>query len=369
MMKFICSKQELYEALTNVSRAVAERSTIPSLEGIKFSLMDNTLTLTGYDLEIGIETSIQVETEFEGEAVVNPKLFSEMIRKMPAGDITIDVGDNLAMKITGGSTEYNISSMNAVDYPQLPEFFDDQRVTLPQSLLKAMVSQSVFAVSQVDTRPILKGELFEIENGVLNVVAIDGYRLAVRTEAIKNEKDFKFVVPAKTLNEVSRLLSDSDEDSCTIMISKKQVVFDFSGYTVFSRLLEGEFHNYRSSIPKTSVTEVIIEKRELVNCLERASLLINEKNKAPVRCMFEDGELKLSCQTQLGRIFETIQADTVGPRIELGFNCRYLFEPLRVIEDDKVRLLMNGGNLPMKILPLNGDKYVYLVLPVRLKTD
>lgn len=368
-MKFVCNKQELHEALINVSRAVADRSTIPSLEGIRFSLLDNTLSLTGYDLEIGIETSIEVETEQEGEIIVNPKLFSEMIRKMPSGNITISVGENLAMTISGGMTEYNINAMSATDYPQLPEFYDDSRVTLPQSVLKAMINQSVFAVSQVDTRPILKGELFEIENGVLNVVAIDGYRLAVRTEAIKSEKEFKFVVPSKTLNEVSRLLSDSDEESCSVLVSKKQVVFDFSGYTVFSRLLEGEFHNYRGSIPKTSVTEVIIEKRELINCLERASLLINEKNKAPVRCIFEDGELKLSCQTQLGRIFETIPADTSGPRIEIGFNCRYLLDPLRVIEDEKVKLLMNGGNLPMKIIPMDGDKYIYLVLPVRLKTE
>ncbi len=368
-MKFICKKQSLYEALINVSKAVADKSTIPALEGIKMSLDDGTLSLTGYDLEIGIITTIPVVSADEGEWIVNSRLFSDIIKKMPAEEVEIDIAENMAMTINGGVTEYTISAMSAQQYPSLPEFGESKSITVGQSVIKSMINQTLFAVSQNDTKPILKGELFEVADEKLNVVAIDGYRLAVRTEPIKFGENKKFVIPAKTLSEVSKLLKDEDELTCDVVVSKKHIVFDFNGYTVFSRLLEGEFHNYRGSIPQKSVTEVIIERRELIDCLERASLLINERIKSPVKCLFDGGVLKISCQTSIGKIFDEIDCDISGPMIEIGFNCRYLLDPLKVIGDDKIKLLMNGGNLPMKIVPMKGEEYTYLVLPVRLRQD
>ncbi len=368
-MKLICNKQSLYEALINVSKAVADKSTIPALEGIKLSLENSTLWLTGYDLEIGIKTFVPVISSDSGEIIINSRLFSEIIKKMPTDEIEIDIAENLAVTIIGGVTEYTVSAVSAAEYPVIPEFIDENTVTVSQSVLKSMINQTIFAVSQNDTKPILKGELCEIVDNNFNMVAIDGFRLAVRTEAIKNDKNFKFVVPSKTLNEVSKLLKDDDELLCDLRVSKKHIVFDFNGYTVFTRLLEGEFHNYRGSIPNNSVTEVIIEKRELVNCLERASLLINERIKSPVRCVFDNGALKISCQTSIGKIFDEIPADIAGPKIEIGFNCKYLLDPLKAISDDKIKLLMNGGNLPMKIVPIKDNEYTYLVLPVRLKAE
>ena len=237
-MKLICNKQSLYEALINVSKAVADKSTIPALEGIKMSLADSTLSLTGYDLEIGIITSLPVVSADEGEIIVNSRLFSDIIKKMPCDEIEIDIAENMAVTIIGGVTEYTISAVSAAQYPTIPEFADGECITISQSVLKSMVGQTLFAVSQNDTKPILKGELFEINDSKLNVVAIDGYRLAVRTEAIKNDESKKFVIPAKTLSEVSKLLKDEDELTCDIIVSKKHIVFDFNGYTVFSRLLE-----------------------------------------------------------------------------------------------------------------------------------
>ena len=368
-MKLICNKQSLYEALINVSKAVADKSTIPALEGIKLSLDNSTLWLTGYDLEIGIKTFVPVVSGDSGEIIINSRLFSEIIKKMPTDEIEIDIAENMAVTIIGGVTEYTVSAVSAAEYPVIPEFIDENVVTVSQSVLKSMINQTIFAVSQNDTKPILKGELCEIIDNNFNMVAIDGFRLAVRTEAIKNNSNFKFVVPAKTLNEVSKLLKDDDELTCDLRVSKKHIVFDFNGYTVFTRLLEGEFHNYRGSIPQNSVTEVIIEKRELVNCLERASLLINERIKSPVRCVFDNGALKISCQTSIGKIFDEIPADISGPKIEIGFNCKYLLDPLKAISDDKIKLLMNGGNLPMKIVPIKNNEYTYLVLPVRLKAE
>ena len=368
-MKIICNKQALYEALVNVSKAAADKSTIPALEGVKIKLADSTLMLTGYDLEIGINTTVPVVSSDRGEIIVNSRLFSDIVKRMPTEEIEINVSDNMAVTIRGGVTEYGITALCAAEYPAIPELGEGDEIKLSQGVLKSLISETVFAVSTNDTKPILKGELFEITDIKLNVVAIDGFRLAVRTESIKCDNDMKFIVPAKTLQEVSRLLKDEDDLACEIRVTKKQVVFDFSGYTVFSRLLEGEFHNYKGSIPQNSVTEVVISKRELIDCLERASLLINERIKSPVRCIFDNGSLKVSCQTPIGKINDENPADIVGPKIEIGFNCKFLLDPLKVIKDDKIKLLMNGGNLPMKIVPIDGDEYTYLVLPVRLRSE
>ncbi len=368
-MKFTCSKQSLYEALVNVSKAAADKSTIVALQGVKLSLGNGVLSLTGYDLEIGIRTSIPVISDDSGDFVMPTRFFSEIVRKMSTEEITVVIEDNLNVTVTGGATEYGVSAISATEYPAIPELDSGESLSLPQGVLKSLINETVFAVSQNDTKPVLKGELFEIVDSVLNVVAIDGFRLAVRTESIKSAGDMKFIVPAKTLTEVSRLLKDEEDAVCEIRVTKKQVVFEFSGYFVFSRLIEGEFHNYRGSIPQNCVTEVVIGKRELIDCLERASLLINERIKMPVRCLFENDSLKVNCKTSLGKISDEIPADVSGPKIEMGFNCKFLLDPLKVIRDEKIKLVMNGGLLPMKIVPLKDNSYTYLVLPVRLKND
>ena len=202
-MKLICNKQGLYEALINVSKAVADKSTIPALEGIKMNLEDSTLSLTGYDLEIGIITSIPAVSQDEGEWIVNSRLFTDIIKKMPTDEVEINIAENMAMTVSSGMTEYTISAMSAIQYPSIPEFGESKCITMGQSVVRSMINQTLFAVSQNDTKPILKGELFEVEDNRLNVVAIDGYRLAVRSEAVKETENKKFVIPAKTLNEVS----------------------------------------------------------------------------------------------------------------------------------------------------------------------
>ena len=368
-MKFICNKQSLYEAITNVSKAVADKSTITALEGIKLKLKNSVLNLTGYDLEIGIITEISVKSDDEGEIIINSRLFSDIIKRMPTDEILIEVASNLSVTISGGMTEYSITAISAEEYPEIPELSDGDSIEVSQPVLKSMINQTIFAVSQSDIKPILKGELFEIENNTFNMVALDGYRLAVRTEPIKNDGSYKFVVPSKTLIEISRLLKDDDELTCVIKASKKHITFEISGYTVFSRLLEGEFHNYKGSIPQSAVTEVIVSKRVLIDCLERASLLINERIKSPVKCVFENGEMKMSCHTSIGKMNDTVYADITGPKIEIGFNCKYFLDPLKTVSDEKVRLLMNSGNLPMKMIPEKGGEYTFLVLPVRLKND
>lgn len=368
-MKFTCNKQTLYEAINNVSRAVAIKSTITALEGIKVKLTPNSLQLTGYDLELGIKTEIPVNGDGTGEFIISSRLFSDIIRKMPADEVSVEIDEKLGTRISGGLTEYNIISLSAEEYPEIPDFDKEESFSVPQNILKNMINQTIFAVAINENKPILTGELFDIEDGSFNLVAIDGYRLAIRNEKVSNEDNYNFVVPAKALREVSGLLKEDGEQNCIIFTSKKHIIFDISGYKVISRLLEGEFHNYKGSLPTNSSTEVIIKTKDFISSLERCALLINDRIKAPVKCLFENGEVKISCSTAIGKFNDAFEVDLSGPLVEIGFNCKYLLDALKATESDQVKLQMNGGLSPMKIVPLKDQSYTFLVLPVRLKAD
>ena len=368
-MKFICKQSELNEALNNVSRAVPQKSPISSLTGIKISVNRNTLELTGYDLELGIRTKINIESEDFGEFILEARLFCEIIRKMPSEDISIEIDSNLTTTIKGDKAEYKILAMSADDYPAIPDYDSGDNFTVSQPLLKNMINQTIFAVAVTDNKPILTGELFDISDYHFNLVAIDGHRLAVRSEKIDTDNRYHFVVKAKTLSEASKLLKDNDEEKVTVHVSKKHITFEISGYMVFSRLLEGEFHNYKGSIPENYSTEIFLNTKDLIQSLERCMLLINDKNKAPVKCVFGNGQVKISCNTAMGKLSDEFNIDLIGNTVEIGFNCRYLLDALKASESDKVKLQLNGGLSPMKILPVDGDAYTFLILPVRLKND
>lgn len=368
-MKFLCKQAELNEALANVSRAVPQKSPISALEGVKIYLNKEMLELTGYDLELGIQTKIEVVSEDVGEFILNSKLFSEIVRKMPSETIEIEVKSDLSTIIRGEKAEYSITALPADEYPSIPDHDTGDNFTISQAMLRNMINQTIFAVAVTDNKPILTGELFDIMDHNFNLAAIDGFRLAVRSERIESDNHYNFVVKAKALSEVSKLLKDDGEETVTMHVSKKHITFEIGKYMVLSRLLEGEFHNYKGSIPANHNTEIILNTRDLINSLERCMLLINEKTKAPVRCLFRDGIVKISCSTALGKLNDEFVADISGPSVEIGFNCRYLLDALKASESDKVRLLLNGGLSPMKIVPMEGNAYVFLVLPMRLKSE
>lgn len=369
LLKFQCSQTTLIEALNNVTRAVPQKSTISVLEGIKFVLDKNNLELTGYDLEMGIQTRISVDSQDFGEFVISARLFTDIIRKMDSDTIKVEIDDKLKVTVSGDNAEYNISAVAADEYPSLPDCDTGDSFSFSQSVLKNMINQTIYAVAVDDKKPVLTGELFDIENGSFNLVAIDGYRLAIRHETINSENKYYFVVKAKALNEVSKLLKDDEKSEVQLHVSKKHIVFEINGYMVISRLLEGDYHNYKASVPANSTTEIIIKTKELISSLERCSLLINEKMKAPIKCVFDEGMVKITCSTPLGKFSDEIPADISGKRVEIGFNCRYLSEAVRAAESDKIKMYSNGGLAPMKIVPLEGDAYTFLVLPVRLKTE
>ncbi len=367
-MKFTVNQPKLNEAVSIVFRAVPSKSPVTALEGIKMYLSENSLELTGFDLDMGIQTVIEVKSDNTGEFMVNSKLFSDIVKKLPVEDIDIEIDDKLKMTIKGGDAEFTILAFSADDYPSIPDVDRSDSFAISQAMLKNMINQTKFAVATSDNKPILTGELFEIQDGYFNLVAIDGFRLAVRTEAAGSDDRRKFVVKEKTLSEVSKLLKDEDKP-VTMYLSKKHIIFDINGCMVISRLLEGEFHNYRSSIPKSHSTEVILNTKDILTSLDRCSSLIDDQAKAPVRCIFENGNVNVSCSTSSGKFNGDFAAQITGAKVEIGFNCRYLMDAINATESDKVKILLNGGLSPMKIVPTDGDSYTFLVLPVRLKSE
>ena len=364
-MKFICNKNELSEAISNVSKAVSSKSTIPALEGIKVKVTKGVVELTAYNLEMGIRTSISSVTDGEGEFVVSSRLFSEFTRRMSGDEITFSINESLIINISCSSTECSFSAMSAEDYPDLPVVDSQRGFKIKNSVLKSMINQTSYAASLNESKPILTGELFDIENGKFNMVAIDGFRLAIRSEEIESQENYHFVVPKKALLEISSLMKDNTD--CIVYTNDRHIIFQTGNVFVISRLLEGAFHNYKVSIPSVHKTEVIINKREFSTCLERCSLLIDEKNKAPIRCEVENGEVKISCKTGIGRINDSLSADITGESVTIGFNNKLFLDALRAAEGDKIRIRFGGATKVIEILPLEGENFIFLVMPVQLK--
>lgn len=364
-MKFICNKSELCEAISNVSKAVSPKSTIPALEGIKVKVSPEEIELTGYNLEMGIRTSIRTTTEDSGEFVVNARLFSEFTKRMSGEEISFEINESLVINISCSSTECSFSAMSAEEYPDLPVVNSDKSFRIKSSALKSMIEQTKHAVSMNENKPILTGELFDIRDEKFNMVAIDGFRLAIRCETIENQGNYQFVVPKKALNDLSMLIKDDNE--CIIYTSDHHVIFETGNVFIISRLLEGTFHNYRLSIPPEHKTEVIINKREFANCLERFSLITDEKNKAPIQCEVVNNTVKLNCKTGIGKINDSIRAEVNGENLTIGFNYRLMADAIKASDGDKVRLCFNGSKKVMEILPLKGDSFIFLVMPINLK--
>lgn len=368
-MKFTCNKQQLVEAVTNVQRVVSVKSTIPSLEGILVRAKESGILLCGYNLEIGLTTEIACSVEERGKTVVSAKLFGDIIRRLPSDTVTISVEDNDQMTIVSGESTFSIAGMNAEEYPDLPSVYDENAVTIPQSVLKSMIKQTIFAVAETDAKPIHTGTLFELCSDCFRLVAVDGYRLAVREEKIACPKETDFVVPGKTQSELLRLLKDEGDNTITMHIATRHIVFEIDNYTLVSRLLEGEFLDYHSALPKQESTSVLVKVRDFVNSVERVSLIITDRLKSPIRCQFEDNEIRLFCSTPIGRANDRLEANISGQSLEMGFNNRYLLDALRNSECDEVKISLSGPISPMIVRPREGDSFLFLVLPVRLKAD
>ncbi|MCL2068267.1 MAG: DNA polymerase III subunit beta [Oscillospiraceae bacterium] len=369
-MVFSCEKSILSEAVMNVSRMIPSKSTIPALEGIKIKARDGLLTLCGYDMEAGITTELPADIKSEGEIILAARLFADMIRKMDGNIINISVGDRYLTSITSGITEFNILGIPADEFPELPSVEQGEAVEIGQGILKSMIDQTLFAVASTDSKPVHMGSLFDLADSCLSIVSVDGYRLALRRERLSNGKKLSFVVPGKVLSEISKMLSDDAEETAKLLVSARHIVFSIGNYSIISRLLEGEFLDYKKSIPQMSASTAIISRRQFMDSIERASLLISDRLRSPIRIIFDrDSMVKISCSTSVGKFYDEFACKIEGDSVEMGFNNRYLMDGLRAADTDEVRVEISGALSPIKILPPEGDSYLFLVLPVRLKNE
>lgn len=367
-MKFSCEKTLLQSAISTAARAVSAKSSIPALEGILLEA-NEALRLTGYNLETGIRTMVPAQIEATGSMVLSARLFGEIIRKLP-DDIVVFSTNGFMVKITCGMSEFNILSTDAEDFPELPNVEDKNSFAIARKTLGSMIRQTIFAVSDNESRPIHTGSLFEVDDSGLTVVSVDGYRLALRREALENRDNadaFSFVVPGAALSEVEKICGDS-EDLATITQGDRHIMFRIGDTMLVSRRLEGEFLAYRQAIPRNNSIQIDGDTKVLLSSIDRVSLIISDKLKSPLRCVFEDGILKISTKTGIGDAADQCAIIGNGNGLEIGFNNRYLMDALKAAPADRVRLELSSGVAPCVILPAEGEEtFLYMVLPVRLK--
>ena len=367
-MKFTADRNKLSDAIINASKVTAYHSSIPALEGILINLKDEKITVTGYDLDSGIKNIIPViSAEEDGEVVLNAKFIAEMLRKMPAGfPIELTCEDEKYVTIKCGPVEFKQVGVSGQNYPNLPEMSLETSFQVKENVLKSMIRQTIFAVAQNDLKPILTGVYFEVKDNVFSMVAVDGVRIAMRNEKV-NYKDLSFVVPTKVLNELLRILSDEDTGKdITVLIDKSQVGFNRDDYITFTRLMEGNFIDYTRFMNFTPTTEAVVNARQFAASLDRV-LLVTERFKSPVRCIFENNKLTVTCNTNLGSIHEELNADYPHSKLEIAFNARYMMDAMRNSECDEVKLQFTNSLSPIKIVPVSGDDFTYLVMPVKMK--
>jgi len=366
-MKFACEKFLLQNATATASRAAASKSPIPALEGLLITAGTD-VKVTGYDLKKGIYTFLQADVSEPGSVVLGARLFGEMIRRMPDGIVNVSTEENGMTTVKCGKTEFSFMSIDANDYPELPEVDGGSTVTLPQKLLKSMINETIFAVSDNDSRPVYMGTLFAIDGDELSLVSVDGYRLALRREKLENANMEKceFIVPGSALSDVERVCGD--EGDVNISVGSKHISFEVGTTVVVSRRLEGDFLNYEKAIPENFRSAVTVDRNEFMRAVDRVSLIIDEKTKNPVRLTFGDGSIDFLCVTPIGKAEDVCTCDGACDNIEIGFNDRYLMDAVKAAPADKLVVSLNTGSSPCTLTPAEGEKnFIYMILPVRLR--
>ena len=370
MLKFSCEKSLLQGAVSTASRAVATKSSIPALEGILLEGSSN-LTLSGYNMQTGIRTAFEAEIHQQGRIVLNARLFGDIIRKLPDDVVVFAADEKYLVRLTCGDASFEILGMSADDYPELPEVDDEYGMAIEQKTLKAMINETAFAVSTNESRPVHTGSLFEINESGLTVVSVDGFRLALRREPLEKIDGgaFRFVAPGSALREVENICADTDE-LMEVTLGKRHLLFEAGSTQLICRRLEGEFLDYKNAIPRSNPISVEVEKKTLLESLDRVSVVISEKLKSPVRCLFDLDKVYLSAKTGNGEAKDVCNLKGDGKALEIGFNNRYLMDALRYAPADTVKLELNTGISPCIIVPTDGsDNFLYMVLPVRLKAN
>ncbi len=363
-MRIQIEQSELMKYVNIVQKGISSKTTLPILDGILIETIDNRIKITGTDLELGIESYINGNILEEGSIVINSKLFGDIVRKLPNETIDIVTTDN-KMKITCKTSEFNLIGNSATEYPELPTLIDQYSIKIPKDLFKSTIRQTVFATTQDETRPILTGVLLEVIDDKACFVALDGYRLALKTIKINSSENIKVVIPGKTLIELNKILDD-EEDDVDVVLTPSHIVFKLGSTVVYSRLLEGQFLNYRDIIREEHNTKVKINRKELQDSLERASLLAREQKANLVKLNITDDKISIKSNSEIGNVHEELELEKTGEDTQIAFNSKYLLDGIRAIDVEFIELYFMGSLNPCIIKPEGNNSYTYLVLPVRL---
>lgn len=363
-MKIICTKSNLSKGVSIVSKAVPSKTTMPILECILIDASTDVIKLTANDMELGIETSIDGEIVERGILALNARIFAEIVRKLPDSEIVIETqGENQAL-ITCEKAKFNIASQPGDDFSYLPIVEKDDYITVSEFTLKEVIRQTIFSIADSDTNKMMTGELFEIEDNILKVVSLDGHRISIRKIELKDSySPKKVIVPGKTLQEISKIIGGEAEAEVDISFTRNHIVFEFDRTVVVSRLIEGEYFRIDQMLSSDYETKVRINKRELLDCIDRATLLIKEGDKKPIIIDIKDESMEFKIKSQIGSMDEVIMCIKEGKDLLIGFNPKFLIDALRVIDDEEVDLYFMNAKAPLFIKD-EEQNYIYLILPV-----
>ena len=363
-MKIICNKADLLQGVNTVLKAVPGKTTMPILECILIDTTEGQIKLTANDMELGIETVVQGDVLDKGKIALEAKLFSEIVRKLPDSEVSIETDENFKAFIRCEKAKFHIAGKSGEDFAYLPEIEKSSFVSLSQFSLKEVIRQTIFSIADNDSNKLMTGKLFEINGSELKVVSLDGHRISIRKIQLKEEySPIKVVVPGKTLNEVSKILTGGTEDYVNLFFTDRHIVFEFDQTVVVSRLIEGEYFRINQMLSSDYETKITINKKELQSCIERASLLIREGEKKPIIINITDHSLELRINSVIGSMNEDIDISKEGKDIMIGFNPKFILDALRVIDDEDIDIYLVNPKAPCFIR--NEDQsYIYLILPV-----
>ena len=363
-MKIICTKSNLVKGVNVVSKAVPSKTTMPILECILIDATTDIIKFTANDMELGIETTVEGDILEKGVIAIDAKIFSEIVRKLPDNEVVIECDNNLQTTITCEKAKFNISCKSGEDFSYLPYVEKTETITLSQFTLKEIIRQTIFSIADNDSNKLMTGELFQIQDNMLKVVSLDGHRISIRKTELKDVyQSRKVVVPGKTLMEVSKILSGEAESEVTISFTSNHIVFEFDNTVVVSRLIEGEYFRIDQMLSSDYETKVKINKKEFLNCIDRATLLVKEGDKKPIIINILDDVMELKIKSQIGSMNEEIMISKEGRDLLIGFNPKFLIDALRVIDDEEVTLYLMNPKAPCFIKD-DKENYIYLILPV-----
>lgn len=359
------NKKELVDAVTIVQKAVAAKSPMPILEGILVEAAGQSLILRGTDIDVSIETSFTTEIHEEGRIVLDSRMFGDIIRKLPNNIITLETADNNTVTVSAEKSVLNLLYMDPAEFPVFPEVESTTFLTLPQAALKSMIRKVLSSVATEDTRPILMGMLFEASDGKLNLVGLDGYRMAMVTHELDEPIAIKRVISGKTLRDLLSVVQDNDEE-VRLAFTDNHCLFEMGNTRIISRLLQGEYLKYQNMIPDYSKLSVVIDKNEFRDAVERASVLANEGTSNLIKFNFEGDSLIITSNSKMGKLREEVYCEMTGEPLEIAFNAKYIIDILKTMDEEKLVMEMTSNISPCIIRPEDNDKSLYLVLPVRI---